>query len=302
MLTITEWAKLNPTPLASGVVQIFAENNPVLALLPFMNIAGNAYTYNRETTLPGIAFRGFNEGYVESTGVVNPLTEKLTIIGGDSDYDVAQIAMGVGTNDTRAIHDSMKAKALTLEWLKTFFHGNTNDNAKAFDGLNVRVTGSQVLSAGANGNALTFDMLDELTDAVSGPTSAIFMNKALIRQYRTMLRTAGGNTAETIMVENFGRPAITHNGVPLLPIEEGADGNDILPVNETQGTSTATTSVYAVRFGPDALQGIQTAPVSVRDLGEIEVKPAYRTRVEWYSGLAIKHPRAVARLKGVKAA
>ena len=260
MLTITEWAKLNPTPLASGVVQIFAENNPVLALLPFMNIAGNAYTYNREAALPGIAFRGFNEGYAESTGIVNPLTEKLTIIGGDSDYDVAQIAMGTGNNDTRAVHDSMKAKALTLEWLKTFFHGNTNDNAKAFDGLDVRVTGDQVISAGANGGVLTFAMLDELTDAVSGPTSAIFMNKRLIRSYRAMLRTAGGNTAETIMIENFGRPAITHNGVPLLPIEEGADGNDILPFTETQGTASNTSSLYAVRFGPDALQGIQTAP------------------------------------------
>ena len=37
MLTITEWQKLNPTPLASGVVEIFARENPVLANLPFMN-------------------------------------------------------------------------------------------------------------------------------------------------------------------------------------------------------------------------------------------------------------------------
>lgn len=302
MLTITEWTKLNPTPLASGVVQIFAENNPVLALMPFANVAGNSYRYNREEALPGIAFRDFNEGYVESTGIVNPLTEKLTIIGGDSDYDVAQIKMGVGTNDTRAVHDSMKAKALSLEWLKTFFHGNTNDNAKAFDGLNVRVTGDQVLSAGTNGNTLSFAMLDELTDAVSGGTSAVFLNKRLIRDYRALLRAAPGNAAETIMVPNFGQPAITYNGVPLLPIEEGADGNPILPFNETQGSATTTSSIYAVRFGPDALSGIQTGPVDVRDLGEIETKPAYRTRVEWYSGLCIKHPRAVARLKGVKAA
>ena len=62
MLTITEWAKLNPNPLTSGIVEIFVAENPILAALPFINIAGNAYTYNRETSLPGVAFRGFNEG------------------------------------------------------------------------------------------------------------------------------------------------------------------------------------------------------------------------------------------------
>lgn len=302
MLTITEWAKLNPTPLTSGVVQIFAESNPVLALMPFTNIAGNSYRYNREEALPGIAFRDFNEGYTESTGVVNPHTEKLTIIGGDSDYDVAQIKMGVGTNDTRAVHDAMKAKALAREWLRTFFHGDTNDNAKAFDGLNVRVAGDQVLPAGTNGATLTFEMLDELCDAVSGGPSAIFLRKSLIRTYRAMLRAAGGTTPESVMIPNFGQPAMTHNGVPLLPVEEDSLGNEILPANEVQGTANDTSSLYAVRFGPDALSGIQTGPVDVRDLGEIEAKPAYRTRIEWYSGIVIKHPRAVARLKGVKAA
>jgi hypothetical protein len=299
MLTIVEWAKLNPTPLASGVVEIFAAENPVLAMLPFINIAGNAYRYNVETALPGIAFRDFNEGYVESTGVVNPLTEKLTIVGGDSDFDVAQIAMGTGDNNTRAVHDAMKAKSLTLEWLRTFFHGDTADNAKAFDGLRKRLTGDQVLVAGANGNAITLAMLDELCDAVTGTPSAIFAPKAVIRQYRALLRASGGTTPEHVMVPNFGRSVISHNGVPLMPIEEDTLGNEILKADETQGTSNNTASLYAVKFGPDALHGIQTQPMEVRDLGELDSKPAVRTRIEWYSGIVAKHPRCAARLKGV---
>lgn len=300
MLTITEWAKLNPTPLQSGVVEIFAAENPVLALLPFQNIAGNAYTYNIEDTLPGIAFRSFNEGYTESTGVINPNTETLTIIGGDSDFDVAQIAMGTGTNDTRAVHDAMKAKALTLAWLKTFFAGDTAVDAKSFDGLKKRLTGGQVLSAGTNGAALSLSMLDELTDAINGSPSAIFAPKAIIRAYRGLLRASGGISPAEIMIPNFGRPVISHNGVPILPIEDGADGSPILDFNETQGTDSTTCSLYAVKFGADALHGIQTAPISVRDLGEIETKPAFRTRIEWYSGLVLKHPKCAARIKGVK--
>lgn len=300
MLTINEWGKLNPSPLASGVVEIFARENPVLALLPFANIAGNSYRYNVEQTLPGIAFRDFNEGYVESTGIINPMTEKLTIVGGDSDFDVAQIAMQTGDNNSRAVHDAMKAKALTLEWLKTFFHGDTAVNAKAFDGLNKRLTGNQVLVNGANGNAISLTALDELIDAVTGAPSAIFMPKAVIRQLRSLLRATGGITPDQIMVPDFGRPIMSYNGVPVMPIEEGADGLPILPFSETVGTSNDTASVYAVRFAPDALHGIQTAPVSVRDLGEIDSKPALRTRTEWYSGVVLKHPKCAARLMGVK--
>jgi len=298
MLTISEWQKLNPTPLASGIVEIFARENPVLANLPFINVQGNAYKYNIEQTLPGIAFRGFNEGYTESTGVVNPLTESLTIIGGDSDFDVAQIKMGTGDNDTRAVHDAMKAKALTLTWLKTFFAGNASTNPKEFDGLNQRLTGNQVISAGTNGAVLTMDKLDELIDAVQGTPSLLLMNKACRRAIVKLGRASG---IVSVSRDYFGREVETYSGVPIGIIEDGADGNPILTNTETQGSSNATSSIYAVKFGPDALHGIQTEPMNVRDLGEIETKPAYRTRIEWYSGLALKHPKCAARLKGVLA-
>ena len=299
MLTITEWAKLNPDPLTSGVVEIFATENPVLAALPFINIAGNAYTYNREDALPGVAFRGFNEAYVESTGVVNPLTETLTILGGDSDFDVAQIAMQTGDNDTRAIHDAMKAKAATLTWLRTFFDGDTSVNPKEFDGLNRRLAGDQVLSAGTNGGVLEFRMLDELVDAVRGTPSMLLMNKTMRRTVRAMARSMG---ALTITTDQLGRELEGYAGVPFGLIEEDETGAEILAFDEAQGTANATSSIYAVRFGADTLSGIQTKPIEVRDLGEVDDKPALRTRIEWYSGYVIKHPRAAARLKGIKAA
>lgn len=299
MLTITEWGKLNPDPLTSGVVEIFASENPVLASMPFINIAGNAYTYNREQTLPGVAFRGFNEGYQESTGVVNPLTESLTILGGDSDFDVAQIAMQTGGNDTRAIHDAMKSKAATLTWLRTFFDGDTSADPKSFDGLNRRLTGGQVLSAGTNGGVITLEMLDELVDAVRGTPSILLLNKTLRRNVRQLARNSN---ALTITTDQLGREVEGYAGVPFGLIEEDETGAEILGFNETQGTSNSTSSIYAVCFGADTMHGIQTKPIEVRDLGEVDDKPALRTRIEWYSGFVIKHPKAAARLKGVKAA
>ena len=299
MLTITEWAKLNPNPLTSGVVEIFTAENPVLAALPFINTAGNAFRYNQEESLPGVAFRGFNEGYDESTGVINPMVESLTILGGDSDFDVAQIAMQTGDNDTRAVHDGMKAKAASLTWLRTFFDGDTSANPKEFDGINRRLTGNQVLSAGTNGGTLTFGMLDELVDAVRGTPSLLLMNKTMRRRVRAMARDVN---ALTITTDQLGRELEGYGGVPFGLVEEDETGAEILGFDEAQGTANQTTSIYAVRFGADTFHGIQTKPLEARDLGEVDDKPALRTRMEWYSGVVLKHPRAAARLKGLKAA
>jgi hypothetical protein len=299
MLTALEWSKLNPDPLTSGVVEIFAGENPVIATLPFINVAGSAYRYNIEETLPGVAFRGFNEGYIESTGVINPMVEALTILGGDSDFDVAQIAMQTGDNDTRAVHDGMKAKAATLTHLRTFFDGNTTVNPKEFDGLNRRLTGAQVLSAGTNGGVLTLAMLDDLVDAVRGTPTILLMNKKLRQKARQLARDVN---ALTISTDQLGRELDGYAGVPFGVIEEDETGVDILGFDETQGTANNTASIYACRFGADTFHGIQTAPISVRDLGEVSDKPALRTRIEWYSGIVLKHPRAAARLQGVKAA
>lgn len=198
---------------------------------------------------------------------------------------------------SRAVHDQMKAKALTLAWLKTFFDGDSAANPKEFDGLNKRLTGDQVITAGANGAPLDLDMLDKLVDAVRGTPSMLLMNKAM---RRAVVKLARGSSVLSVGPDLFGREVTSYSGVPMAVVEEDAQGNDLLGFDEAQGTDAATASIYAARFAPDMLHGIQTAPVSVRDLGEIEVKPALRTRIEWYSGLVIKHPRAVARLKGVK--
>jgi hypothetical protein len=291
-----EAAKLMNNPLQTGIIEIFAANNPVLERLPFVDIGGNAYKYNREGTLPGIAFRGINESYTESTGVINPQTETLTICGGDSDYDVALVKMGAGSNNLRAAHDAMKAKALTLTWLKTFFDGNSEDEPREFDGLNIRLGGTtQEINAGTGGATLTLDMLDELIDAIQGTPDVLLMNKAMRRKVNKLIRAAG--QAIEVVSDAFGRQIMSYGGIPIGVVGDDATGNAILGFDENDGSGNEdTTSIYAVRFGLDALHGIQTEPMSVRDLGELDSKPAYRTRIEWYSGEVIKHPKAAARL------
>jgi hypothetical protein len=79
----------------------------------------------------------------------------------------------------------------------------------------------------------------------------------------------------------------------------------ILPQTETQGSSNVTSSIYAVRFGrtPDerGVTGLTNGMIQVRDLGEMPDKPVFRTRIEFYVGLAVHGDKAAARLKGVLA-
>ncbi len=297
MLTMLEAAKLMNNPLAQGIIEIFAENNPILERLPFIDIAGNAYSYNREGSLPGIAFRGINESYTESTGVINPQTETLTICGGDSDYDIALVKMGAGSNDIRAAHDAMKAKALTLNWLKTFFDGDSEGEPREFDGLNKRLTGNQLVSMAVGGGTLTLAKLNAVIDAIQGTPDVLLMNKAMRRKVTDL---AQGTANVTITQDAFGRMTTAYAGIPIGVVEDDNDGNAILGFDEDDGQGNFdTASIFAVKFGLDALHGIQTEVMSVRDLGELDSKPALRTRCEWYSGLVIKHPKVVARLSRI---
>ena len=142
-LTLLEAAKLSPEPLQRAVIETFAAGSDVVGALPFKTIAGSVYRYNQEGSLPGIGFRGVNEGFTESVGVINPLTEMLSISGGDLDVDRFIIQREPGA---REVHEAMKLKSLAQQWSYTFIKGDSSSDPKSFDGLQTRLVGSQVVS------------------------------------------------------------------------------------------------------------------------------------------------------------
>jgi hypothetical protein len=299
-LTLLEAAKLETGDVyRSAVIELYAGSSSILANLPFETISGNALKYNRESSLPGVGFRGVNEAYTPSTGVLNPLTEALVIAGGDLDVDkFITDTMGAAQRST---HEAMKIRALSLAWTMKFIKGDNATDPREFDGLQVRTTGSQIISAGttANGEPLKLTKLDELIDQVVDPTHLI-MNKALARRLSAAARlyTVGGYI--TYDLDAFGRRAMQYNGLPILTVDLDNTGASILPFTEAASSGTATaTSIYCVSFGSGMLTGIQNGSIGVRDLGELQTAPVYRTRIEWYNGVAIFHGRAVARLRHI---
>lgn len=302
-LTLLEAAKLMQNPLQRGVVEVFPRTSPVLERLPFMPVSGNAYTYNQEQALPGVAFRGIGENYTESTGVVNPVTERLVILGGVSDVDRALVKTQGNVNDLRAVHDGLKAKATSLKFTRTFFKGDSETAPREYDGLQKRLTGNQLIAMGSTsgGDTLTLAKLDELVDAVTGRPDVLFMNATLRRKVNTLVR-ASGAAIETVN-DAFGRRLEAYGGVPIGVIEEDETGTAILGFSEANpgGGSAVGTSIYAVRFGVgEFVSGLQAGEMDVIDQGLYSGGVAYRTLIEWICGMAVFHPKSAARLYGIK--
>jgi hypothetical protein len=305
-LTLIEAAKLyiqNGEDVRGAVVQMFGESNNVMRYLPFTDINGNALNYAQEGTLPGVAFRGVNESFTPSTGVINPIVEPLRIAGGEVDVDTFIIdTMGM---EARSTHEAMKIKAITQDFQRVFFKGDNATNKAEPDGLQNRLTGDQVIS-NASGSplaaaALSLAKLDETIDAVSNPTH-IFMSKALKRRLSAAARSSSISGNIQMGLDQFGASVMLYNGIPVVAIADAADKDTVLTFTETAsvGSSNASTSIYVVSLMPGMLTGIQSAGgMNVRDLGELDDKPVYRTRVQWYASIALLHSRAAARLRDI---
>jgi hypothetical protein len=302
-LTLLEAAKValnRDEELRATIMELYARSSDVLQYMPFENISGNALTFNREKTLPAVGFRGVNEAYTEGTGVVDKVTESLAIAGGDLDVD--KFLVDTSGMDQRAVQESMKVKALSLSLTKTFIKGDVTSDHKSFDGLQVRCTGDQLIEAGAGSLAslaLSLVKLDELIDTVDEPTH-LLMNKTMRRRLSAAARltTVGGYI--TYELDAFGRRVTRYNDLPIMVADKDETNTDIMPFNETNGTGITSGSIYCLSFDDNGVVGLQNGEMDVRDLGEIDTQPVYRTRVEWYVSMAILRPRAAARLHCIR--
>ena len=290
-LTLLEASKLNSGDVyKNGVYAKFAETSDILRVLPFEGINGNSLKYNVEETLPGIGFRGVNESFTESTGIINPKVESLTIAGGDLDVD--KFIVDTMGGDQRTIQEAMKIKALALSWTRTFIKGDNEADPREFDGLQVRLSGDAVIDNGTAG--LSLAKLDEAIDAVDG-ANYLMMSKAMRRKLTVAARTAAVSGDISYTIDEFGRQVTKYNDIPILIVDKDNNNTDILGFTE----AGSTTSIYIVSFGEGAVSGLQNGGMDVRDMGELESKPAFRTRVEWYSGMGVFAPKSAARLKNI---
>ena len=292
-MTKAEAAKLTQNLLLRGVIETIVKESAVLQVLPFMDVTGSAVQYNREATMPAATFFDVGDTWTEATPTLTPVTTPLKIIGGDADVDNFLQQTYTDVNDIEAEVIASRAKSVAHGYSDAFYTGDAVANPKAFDGLRVLVPAGQRVSAGANGGALTLDLMDQVIDLVKpGKPEALFMSKRSRRKLSS-LRRGTGNLLETD-VDQFGQRALFYDGIPILV-------DDFQPDNEVQGSSGAVcSSIYAVKFGMmTGLMGLENGGIQVDRVGELETKDATRHRIKWYASLALFSELGASRLLGI---
>src|SRR3954464_11941384 len=127
-----------------------------------MEVTGTAVTYNREATLPAATFFDVGDTWTEATPTFTQVTATLKILGGDADVDNFLQATYADPNDVEAEVIASRAKSVAYKFNGAFITGDSGVDPKQFDGLRkILGTGAQTVSAGANGGALTLDLMDQ---------------------------------------------------------------------------------------------------------------------------------------------
>ena len=293
-ISLAQSARMTNDVLQAGVIEVLATESKLLQLLPFMNVQGSGYTYNIEKNLGNAQFRKVNGGYNYGAIETIPVTERIVILGDEAIVDTYQIAVESDINNLMAIEVALRTKAIAHKFEKCFIDGGkvagsgvpSESVANEFVGILTRYT--ETAPANIPSNALplfqaqvitkTDDLigdLDTLLDMVAGGADCLIMNKKTRRQV-----TAKGRAFCDYRQGEFGTQFVQYGGIDIVDVDGDLLADDV---------------VIAAKFGAkEAVCGLQNGGVRVTALGEMESQPQVKTRIEWFVGLAVFNPKAVA--------
>lgn len=283
MFTLASAKLLTNSMLERGVIETMEKTSGVLQRLPFIEVVGSGYAYNIMAELPEVNYREVNKGYKNTAATVTQAVESLCIFGGDADVDVFLGKTHSNLNDIRALNTEAKAKSVARTFEKEFFAGTGENavsseggNAPTLKGLDKRVEES--IAGTEIKKTLTLDALNELLDAVVDGADTLFMSKKMRREVMKLLQE--NNHYIESGKDEFGRMVQYYGGVEIVAVDDS-----LIPADK----------IYAVKFGTDSyVHGLSNGGIQVRDLGELDTLPVYRTRIEMYVGLATKHKKCFA--------
>jgi hypothetical protein len=299
-LTLTEAAKLSNDVVVRGVIETVVKESRLLEVLPFVEMVGNALTYNRENAMAGAAFFDVGDAWTESTPTFTQVQATLKILGGDADVDQYIASTRSNVQDIEAAVLELKAKAIAYEFEDEFVYGDTALDPKGFDGLHkLCPAGQQVhMGSGTTPAALSLKKLDEMIDLVKpGKPEFLLMSRRTRRGISAFARTL----TSPVQFEpgDFGRRVMFYDGIPVFESDFIVDTEAIASGVFSAKTGGASTTVFGVKAGEGRLAGLTNGGIQVEDVGALETKDARRWRCKWYVALALFSSLAIARIDGI---
>ena len=301
-VTLAESAKLALDDLVAGVIENVITVNRMFEVIPFDGITGNALAYNRENVLGNVQVAGVDATITaKAPATFTKVTSELTTIIGDAEVNgLIQATRSSDGNDQTAVQVGSKAKSCGRKYQDMLINGTGADDE--FEGIINLCAEGQKVATGENGQALSFETLDELMDLVvdkDGQVDYLTMHARTLRSYNALLRALGGASIGDVVTLPSGAEVPAYRGVPIFR-------NDYIPVNQTKGTGTNTTSIFAGTLddgsrthGLAGLTAEEAAGIRVEDVGAAENKDNYITRIKWYCGLALFSEKGLAMADGI---
>jgi len=305
-VTLAESAKLAQDELVAGVIENIITVNRFFDVLPFDGIEGNSLAYNRENVLGDVINAGVGTTFSGAGAGKNPATftrvnSNLTTIMGDAEVNgLIQATRSGDGNDQTAVQIASKAKSAGRQYQNQLINGTGTNNE--FAGLLQLVAAGQTLTPQTNGQAISFEILDELMDRVvdkDGQVDYITMHARTLRSYKALLRALGGASINEVIELPSGAEVPAYSGVPIFR-------NDYIPTNQTQGSTSTATTIFAGTLddgsrthGIAGLTATTAAGIQVVDVGEAEDADEHIWRVKWYCGLALFSEKGLAAAPGI---
>jgi hypothetical protein len=300
-MTMAEAAKLATDQLVAGVIETIVKESPILAMLPWTEVVGNALAYNRENVAPSVSFYDVGDEWTEDTPTFSAITTKLKVLGGDADVDRFLQATRANVNDLRAEVTALKAKAWAHAFEDAFLYGNATTDPTTFDGLQLLVPAAQRTSLGTSATpaVLSLAKLDQAIDAVKpGRPDLILMSKACRRRISTYMRANSSPVA--FQIDDFGHRTLSWDTIPIAVSDFISDTETIASGVYSAKTGAASTTIFCLRFGGDGLHGLHNGPVpQVDDIGPLATKDADRVRIKGYVSTALYSTVAISCIDGI---
>lgn len=302
-ITLVESAKLAQDDFTAGIIENVIDVNQIYQLMPMDGIDGNSLAYNRENVLGDVQTVTVGDLITaRAAATYTQVNSSLTTIIGDAEVNgLIQATRSNRGNDQTAVQIASKAKSAGRKYQDMMVNGT--GSGTQFPGLLVLCdAGRTIASTGANGDVLSFATLDQLIDTVTdkdGQVDYIIANSRTVRSYKALLRGLGGNSVDDMYQLPSGAQVNAYSGVPIFR-------NDWVPINQTRGSTTTATTVFAGTFddgsrkhGISGLTAANAAGLQVDYVGVHQSKDEKIYRVKWYCSMALFNLNGLAMATGI---
>ncbi|MBK7363023.1 MAG: hypothetical protein IPJ01_12065 [Micavibrio sp.] len=323
MITLQQIAQVSTSNLKAGLVENIIETCPVLAKIPFVEAPSLRYEWALQKTLAASGFRALNGNYAATNSTYDRGKIDLKPLGGRFELDRLLVDIP-DFNRERFYETELRARArsASMAFKRAMVKGNRANPAE-FDGLQtwfeegIVTTQVDMSAAGTTFTALggqgTLDKMHEFINACIVIPDLILANRTIIANLTALSVATAANSAFATYFQmskmdiGNGRSVSVGSfyGIPVIALDTDENGAEVLAFDEISPDGTSNTdcaSMYAICLGENYFVGLQQVMSGPRVFEYTTSEGHKAVAVDWPAAIAIEHPRAVARLRGIRAA